>query len=216
MLIYVIRHGETDYNKAGRFQGSSDAPLNEFGIELAALTGTGMQGIHFDACYSSPLLRARQTAEILLEKSGNLQTPIIMEPRIQEIHMGTWEEKKFRPEECEVDWDRVMVFYKNPFLFGSFPEGENAEEVCKRTQEFLKELIARDDDKTYLVSTHGFAMRAMLNFLYEDSSDFWQKQVPYNCAVNLIRVTGGKAEFAAEECVYYSQDKCIDRYRIEE
>lgn len=212
MDIYIIRHGETRYNKAGVFQGSTDEPLNDFGRELAVLTGEGMKGIRFDECFCSPLSRARETAELVLRHSGNTATPIYFDPRIQEIKMGEWELKKFLPGVCEIDEEQARLFYENPFRFGRFPDGENAMEVCARTQGFLKELIARDDDKTYLVSTHGFAMRAMLNSLYEDPSDFWQKHVPYNCAVNLVKAKNNTAWLAAEERVYYSADKCFDRY----
>ena len=84
MLLYVIRHGETEANKEGRFQGWSDNPLNEKGKELAVVTGRGMQGIRFDGCFSSPLIRARQTAQIILRESKNLDVPILIDERIKE------------------------------------------------------------------------------------------------------------------------------------
>ena len=68
MKVYLMRHGETDYNKKGLIQGTLDIPLNEFGLELAEKTKEGFQneGLTFDYCYCSPLIRARQTAEIIL------------------------------------------------------------------------------------------------------------------------------------------------------
>ena len=78
---------------------------------------------------------------------------------------------------------------------------------------FIKELIARDDDKTYLIATHGCALRAMLNFLYEDPSSFWQKNVPYNCCVNIIEVKDGEAKLIAEDKIYYPDDMIVDRYK---
>ena len=67
MKVYLMRHGETDYNKKGLIQGTLDIPLNEFGLELAEKTKEGFEkeGLTFDYCYCSPLIRARQTAEIL-------------------------------------------------------------------------------------------------------------------------------------------------------
>ncbi len=71
MEIYIIRHGETRWNKERKLQGRADIPLNENGIALAQKTGVGMRDIPFDLCFSSPLLRARQTAqEILKENAG--------------------------------------------------------------------------------------------------------------------------------------------------
>ena len=67
MKLYLIRHGETDYNKMKRNQGQIDIPLNEYGRELAEKTREGLAEVPFDLCLCSPLSRARETAEIILE-----------------------------------------------------------------------------------------------------------------------------------------------------
>ena len=72
MLLYIIRHGETDYNAKGVLQGHMDAPLNESGRSLAAIVGRAMKGIRFDRCISSPLKRASKTAEIVLRESETI------------------------------------------------------------------------------------------------------------------------------------------------
>ncbi len=69
MEIYIIRHGETRWNRERKLQGRADIPLNENGIALAAKTGIGMKDIPFDFCFSSPLLRAKQTAWEILKKN---------------------------------------------------------------------------------------------------------------------------------------------------
>lgn len=104
-------------------------------------------------------------------------------------------------------------FFHTPFAFPGFPEGENARDVCRRTQEFLKELIAGNRDGNYLISLHGFAMRAMLNYLYEDPSDFWQQHVPLNCEVNILEAADGQARFLEKNKVYYDDVYRIDRYK---
>lgn len=212
MLIYIVRHGETKSNVEGYLQGWSDDPLNENGVNLAVITGKGMQGIKFDICFSSPLTRTLQTAKIILEESGNINTPIYLDNRIKEINMGSWERKKYRPGEREVDRDAIKKFFTNPSEFSGFPDGETISEVCKRTQDFLKELIQRDDNKTYLVITHGFALRGMLNFLYEDKTDYWHGHVPYNCAVNIVEGKNGVGALIADDKVYYDMRDAIDQY----
>jgi broad specificity phosphatase PhoE len=92
------------------------------------------------------------------------------------------------------------------------PEGESADQVCARTQEFFRELVRKDIDSTVLVSTHGFAMRALLNPLYENKSDFWQGHVPYNCAVNIVEVHNGQCHLVGEEKIYYDKSQTYDRY----
>ena len=74
MKLYLVRHGETDWNKVKKIQGQVDIPLNQFGKRLAEETAEGMKEIPFDLCITSPLSRARQTAEIVL---GGRKVPII-------------------------------------------------------------------------------------------------------------------------------------------
>ena len=88
MKIYLIRHGETDWNLEQRLQGATDIPLNENGLELARETAQGLKEVPFDLIYTSPLKRAKQTAEIL---RGERDIPLIEEPRIREICFGIYE-----------------------------------------------------------------------------------------------------------------------------
>ena len=165
-----------------------------------------MKGIRFDHCISSPLTRARDTAEIILSESGNGSVTVSFDARIKEMNFGSLEMVSVRDE-------KVLKFLKNPVFDHKFPEGESITEVMLRTQEFLKELIAKDDGKTYLVSTHGCALRAMLNFLYDDPDDYWHGHVPYNCCVNIIEVRNGEATLIEEDKIYYDRELIIDRYK---
>ena len=205
MRIYIVRHGETEANKNGYLQGWTDVPLNENGRIIAELTGRGIKGIRFDHCISSPLIRAKETAEILLRESGN-SASISFDDRIKEMNFGSLEGMSVRD-------GKLIQFLKEPIVDYKFPDGESFQEVMKRTQEFLKELIAKDDGKTYLVSTHGCALRAMLNFLYEDKDDYWHGHVPYNCCVNIIEVKNGTAKLIADDIIYYDPKLAIDRYK---
>lgn len=206
MRIYIVRHGETEANKKGYLQGWSNDPLNENGILLAQLTGRGMKGIRFDHCISSPLSRAKETAEIILRESGN-SIPVSFDDRIKEMNFGSYERMDIRDE-------KIVRFLKEPDVNFKFPKGESATELMIRTQEFLKELIAKDDDKTYLVSTHGCALRAMLNFLYDNPDDFWHGHVPYNCCVNIIEANDGAPTLISDDKIYYGQELAIDRYKF--
>ena len=211
MRIYIVRHGETDANTAGLLQGSLDIPLNESGRQLAVVTGRALRGVRFDACISSPLIRAYETAELILRESQN-DISIETDPRIQEVRMGEWEGKKCRRGEYEVPEEEFSPFFHDTFNFKGFPGGETIEQLCARTQGFLKELLNKNDDKTYLVTTHGAALRAMLNFLYDDPSSFWQDHVPYNLAVTIIESKDGNTKLEAVDKVYYSKDDIVDRY----
>lgn len=212
MEIYIIRHGETNANKEGRLQGWINEPLNDLGIKLAIETGKALQGIKFDAAFSSPLIRAKRTAELVLTNSGNTDTKIVFDNRLKEIHMGIWEGKYVKGDKAEIPIEKVKQFLENPFQSGTLPEGENALEVCARTQAFMHELINKDDFNRVLISTHGFAMRALLNPLYANSEDFWQGHIPYNCAVNIIEANNGNCSFLGPERIYYDKEETQDRY----
>ena len=215
MKIYIIRHGETNANKTGLLQGISNHPLNESGIELAKITGEKMKDIHFDICYSSPLDRAMETAHLVLENSNNKQCEIITDDRIKEINMGIYEGKKIRPVGEEIPFIVLLLFKVNPFILYKFKDGERIKDVCKRTQAFLKELSKKDYENV-LVSTHGCALRAMLNMFYDNKWNFWQGMVPYNCAVNIIEVKDGKMELVEKDKVYYDKSLCVDRYSFKD
>ena len=207
MKIYVLRHGETALNAKGVMQGWLNEPLNQNGRDLAVATGRAMRGIRFDACISSPLVRARETVEIILRESGN-DIPISVDDRIREIHFGDLEGMTFREM-----GEAGTLFYTDPFHLTGFPNGETIRDLCNRTQAFLRELIAKDDGKTYLIGTHGCATRAMLNFLYDDPADFWQGRAPYNCSVNIVEAQAGVPRLTAIDKVYYDPGLIVDHYK---
>ncbi|MBQ7595613.1 MAG: histidine phosphatase family protein, partial [Clostridia bacterium] len=105
------------------------------------------------------------------------------------------------------------LFFYDPFKFSGFDGGETIPELCRRTQSFLKELIAKNDGKNYLISTHGCAVRAMVNYLYDDPSDYWRGHAPYNCSVNIVEAKDGAAQIVAEDKVYYDKDLIVDHYK---
>lgn len=208
MKIYIIRHGETAMNTKGVLQGRLDEPLNEKGRALAVLTGRGMQEIRFDACISSPLCRARETAEIVLRESGHA-LPILTDERLMEMDFGDMEARKIS-EMGEVS----KAFFLAPFQFPGFPNGETIRGLCDRTQPFLRELIARDDGKTYLISTHCCAMRAMTHFLLEDQADFWLGHAPYNCSLTIVEAEQGVARITDIDRVYYDPKLITDYSQV--
>ncbi len=207
MTLYILRHGETDLHIKGVMQGWLDAPLNQNGRDLAVVTGQGMRGIRFDKCISSPLIRAKETAEIVLRESGN-RIPITTDDRIREINFGEMEGRTV----SEMG-DAGALFFKDPFRFPGFPHGETISDVCKRTQSFLKELLETDSGETVLICTHGCATRAMLNFLYEDPAEFWRGHPPYNCSVNIVAAENKTARIVAEDKVYYDRHLIMDHYK---
>ena len=200
MIIYIIRHGETDLNVRKIVQGWADEPLNENGILLAKETGRALRGVHFDFCISSPLLRAKKTAGILLEESGNGHVPVRVDDRLKEINFGVCE---LTDVEKDLEEKGLMYsFFQDPLRMEPFPGGEGVRQVMERTQAFLREVAERREGEVCLLATHGCALRAMLNFLYDDPSDFWQGRVPPNCAVNILSAGDGRIRLLEKDKVF--------------
>ena len=110
MLIYVLRHGITQWNKLKKVQGAMDIPLAPEGIELAKRTGEALKDVPFDICFTSPLARARQTAHYVL---GNRQIPVIEDKRIQEIDFGVLEGSRFKDEQGKIISHEMEIFFEN-------------------------------------------------------------------------------------------------------
>ena len=207
MVIYIVRHGETVLNAKGVMQGRLNEPLNQNGRDLAEMTGKAMKGIHFDCCISSSLDRAKETAEIILRESEN-DIPIDIDDRAIEIDFGDMEGKKL----SEMG-DEGLKFFFDTSHFAGFPNGESIQDVCARTQGLLKELIAKDDGKTYLISTHGCAMRGMINYLSDTPADYWLGHAPHNCSFTIVEAEGGKARITDIDKVYYDPSLIVDHFK---
>ena len=145
----IIRHGETEWNRADRMQGHLDSPLTERGHAQARAAAEAMRGKTFQALYSSDLGRAMQTAEYLQAVTG---LDILPEPRLREKHMGifqglTREEIESRHPEVK---DRV---YSDPDY--QVPEGESIRQRHERVIAALEDIVRRHPGETILIVAHG-------------------------------------------------------------
>lgn len=203
MKLYVVRHGVTVWNKLHKLQGSADIPLAEAGISLAEKVGEALKEVSFDICFTSPLIRARRTAELILGKQ-NAEIPIVEDKRIQEISFGILEGEVCMDENGNFLNASLEKFFKAPWSYERPENGENIEDILNRTREFWEEKIKDPSlqDKTILIASHGCAVRALLQNVYQDPKNFWHGCVPPNCSVNLVEVIDGKAVFLEEDKVY--------------
>ena len=203
MKLYVLRHGKTSWNALRKVQGAADIPLAKEWIDLAEKVGDNLKDVPFDLCFTSPLLRARQTAMLVLGRRAE-QIPVISDKRIQEIDFGVLEGPQFKDEEGNVISREMEVFFKDPQNFPRPENGENISDILKRTREFWEEKINDPSlqDKTILIASHGCAVRALLQNIYQDPDDFWHGCVPPNCSISLVEVIDGKAILLEEDKVY--------------
>lgn len=202
MKLYLVRHGETDWNRARKIQGQVDIPLNEFGIHLAEETGKGLKDIPFDLCFTSPLGRAKQTAEIILK---GRDVPVIEEPLIMEMAFGVYEGKCCSSEGWELP-ESFHRFFDGPEEYEAPEGGEDFKQVKERVGKFLERIRSDDTlkDSTILITTHGAALAGMLNYIKKEPlSKYWGQGVHKNCAVTEVEERNGSFHILAENTVYY-------------
>ena len=204
MDLYIIRHGETEWNKAGKVQGSSDISLNENGFELAEVTREGLKrdGIQFDRVFSSPLLRARQTAETLLKGTNDIYQP---DDRIAEMCFGAYEGLTFAEIHSHPEYQNFEKCFHDPVSYHADRGAESFEQVRARVENFFEEEIFpyRATNQRILLVCHGAVSRTMIMLLKNLTlADFWNV-AQYNCCVNKIHFTGDTMEFEYINKLYY-------------
>ncbi len=145
MKLLLTRHGQTDWNVAGRIQGITDIELNETGIKQAEATREKLLNENIDVIISSPLKRARKTAEII---GSGRDIPIIIDNGIKERCFGKFEGKTRK------DIDNIDEIW-NYRLNKQYENAESIGEVFKRVTNFLDRIKEEYEDKTVLLVTHG-------------------------------------------------------------
>ena len=179
-MIYIVRHGQTEKNKANVLQGRSDVPLNEVGIRQAEDVRDRFRslGIQFDKVYTSPLIRAVQTAKIIAEGAS-----LMIEGRLIEMDYGPYEGMDLAQPAPE-----VMAFFQD-FVHKPAPEGMEALfAVVARLATFLEEIREEAVLQNILLSTHAIAMKGALEYLTPTSGgSYWSKYIG-NCAVYTAEV----------------------------
>jgi probable phosphoglycerate mutase len=151
--LLLVRHGETDWNRDGRWQGHSDTHLNEIGRAQAERVAAELDGV--DVIYSSDLARARETAEIIARR---LELPVLVDARLRERYFGAWE--GLTAAEIEVEFRDAHLRW----LAGEGPGADDAEPFAafgERVREALGEILERHPDETVLVVAHGGTIRVI-------------------------------------------------------
>ena len=183
-MLYIIRHGKTDMNSKMLMQGRSDNPLNETGIAQAeeAAGRFADMGVQIDRVYSSPLIRAVQTAERIAPDAE-----LIIDERLIEMDYGPYEGMDLRNPAPEV-MDFFMDFVNVPA-----PEGmEPLPDIVERLGRFLEDIACEAEGRNILISTHAIAMKGALEYLTPDShGSYWAKNIG-NCDIYASEVRGGR------------------------
>ena len=175
MKLLLVRHGETDWNLARRYQSYSDIPLNQNGIQQAQLLAKRLATEKIDAIYSSDLSRATETARYIANEHEQVST-IQCDPRWRELSFGKWE--GLNHEELQTQWQtEVNAWYADPVNV-SPPDGETMLQMSTRVQSGLDELKSKYSEETVLVVTHSGVIQVLLCLLLGmELNRYWQFHV---------------------------------------
>ncbi|QRN86248.1 alpha-ribazole phosphatase [Clostridia bacterium] len=154
--IYLIRHGQTTWNNERRFQGHTDIELDKEGIAQANRLKERLRDVHFDAFYSSDLIRANKTANIVAQDRG---MPVHILKEVKEIKFGEWEGKKFSEV---MGGEQNFKKWHDDSSLKMVPGGERAEEVLNRVEGAIQHILRVHPKERVAVFSHGGPIRYML------------------------------------------------------
>lgn len=169
-MLYIMRHGKTEWNVIHKLQGRTNIPLNEEGREMARKASEEYKSVNIDVCYCSPLVRALETAQLVL---ADRDIPIITDERLVEMGFGENEGVC----NCIRNNHPVKLIFTEPEKYTESINGsETFDELFARTGEFLKEIIEPQlkNGKDILIVGHG-AMNSSIIAQIKDIpiEDFW-------------------------------------------
>ncbi|MBM4276478.1 MAG: histidine phosphatase family protein [Deltaproteobacteria bacterium] len=180
--IYLVRHGQTAWNKEEIFRGRTDIPLDETGLKQAELAGKYFEQMKIDGIYSSPLSRALQTAHQI---ARFLRMEVQSLDGLIDMSFGSWEGHAHQ-EIKEIDPEAYRRWREEPHLV-RLPGGETLDDVRKRAMASLEGVIERHPEQTLVLVSHRVVNKVLLcGVLGIDNSHFWQIAQD-TTAINLIQ-----------------------------
>ena len=184
--VIFIRHGQTEWNVTGRYQGQSDVQLTAEGRRQAEQLAADFPVDMVDAVYASDLQRAMVTAETIAQKFG---LPVQAEPAFREVSFGKWEGLTY--QQIVAEWEEGMTnFLQHPDIL-EIPGGETFPAVQKRATDKLQELVKKHDGQTIVVVAHGAVLRTMLTAALHMPLQYLWSIRQFNTAVNIVRYDEG-------------------------
>jgi len=195
--IYLVRHGQTAWNKEEIFRGRTDIPLDETGLKQAELAGEFFKNMKIEGVYSSPLSRALQTAQKIAQFHRMEIHPL---SGLVDMSFGNWEGHAHQ-EIQKIDPETYRQWREEPHL-AKLPGGESLDDVRKRAIASLEEVIERHTGETLVLVSHRVVNKVLIcGILGIDNSHFWQITQD-TAAINLIQYKRGRyvLSFMNETC----------------
>lgn len=204
--LYVVRHGQTEWNVEKRLQGRKNSNLTETGIHDAKLLGKKLAATDFEAVYASPSARAVETTKLII---GERNLPLITDERLMEIDLGEWEGRTV-DEITQNDGESYDVYQHQPQLFQG--TGESFHDVRKRIVEVLKELEETYSTGNLLIVTHGVVIKVLQTIMKGLPIDHvWDPPYIDGTSLTVVKMDDGKKEILLEGDVSHKVNSVAER-----
>lgn len=158
MRLIIVRHGESEWNRIGRYQGQGDAPLSDLGLRQAEALALRLADEPLDAIFTSALQRAAKTAEAIARYHRD--TPLEQSPALLEIHHGDWQ-GLLADEVIERYGEGLREWREHPTR-AQMPNGESFSNILKRVLDFKEYLCAAYSGRNVLISTHDVVVKILV------------------------------------------------------
>lgn len=185
MRLILVRHGQTEWNAGGRYQGQSDVALSALGRKQASILAENFPSKRLDAVYASDLERARETAECVAQKFG---VSVQLEKAFRELSFGDWEGLTYREISSRWPKEAEKLFTAPDEL--KIPHGESFQMLQKRALERINELHEAHNGQTVAVFAHGAINKTILAGLMHIPLHYLWSLRQDNTAVNILRLDG--------------------------
>lgn len=182
MKIYLLRHGQTNLNRDGKYQGAIDKDLNEFGKKQAELLGKRIQKFDIDIIYSSDLKRVIETSKII---NNYVNTEIIIKEELREINMGAWdtltiEERYIHNQDYANEWHKYLADMP-------YPDGECGEDVCKRAMIVIEDIKKQQYENVAIVTSGGTIAILLCEILGLELHKRFNIDIS-NCSISIVNL----------------------------
>lgn len=158
MRLIIVRHGESEWNRIGRYQGQSDAPLSALGVRQAEALADRLQREPLDSIFASPLQRAAKTAEAIARYHPDV--PFEQVPALLEIDHGEWQ--GLLADEVIARYGDGLQEWRNHPTRSQMPGGESFSNILKRVLDFKDRLCSEFGDQNVLISTHDVVVKILV------------------------------------------------------
>lgn len=181
MELILIRHGQTEWNATGRWQGQADPPLNEVGRAQASRTALELRDQNIDVLISSDLLRAQQTAEIV---AAALNLDVRLEPRLREVHLGDWQ--GLYSDEIRTRWPERMQQWIDTPLATTAPNGESIVQLAERVLAAVNDLTQQHAQQRVGIVAHELPIAIIVTQSQGIPLEQLRAYIPPNAAWQMI------------------------------